>query len=130
LRAAGPNPQILSPAEVSVLEVAMPAMGATLSPRGPDDHRGSRWTGEVEIDQEILVSVAETFSRLYRCGWSTDGIAVSFNDGSCVFAVRGRIGEDPIYAEGATLVEALRQAWGEARMLNVRRSSAARVAVV
>ena len=64
---------------------------------------GLPWTGEIEIDPEIVASIAETFSRLYRCGWSAGGIAVSFQDGACRFVVRGQIGESPVHAEGSTL---------------------------
>jgi hypothetical protein len=87
-----------------------------------DDRGGLRWTGEVEIDQEAVESIAESLSRLYRCGWNKRDITVSSRDGECNFLVRGQIGDRHIQSEGSTLAAALEQALTDVRVQNLSRS--------
>jgi hypothetical protein len=105
-----------------IWEIAMITTSSRRSLGVPHVDGGLPWTGEVEIDPGMVESIAETFSRLYRCGWNAGGIAVSFYDGECTFVVKGQIGESPVQAKGSTLIEALQQSLANARMLNTRSS--------
>jgi hypothetical protein len=67
--------------------------------------------GGIKLDRGVLLGIAETFSRLHHAGWSEEEIAISFEGGTCLFLVSGRIGGRLIRAEGMTLIGALQQAW-------------------